>query len=256
MVLAINIENSVISIGGVEGGKILFAGSIAADLNRTTLDYVLNLKTVLEAYGVQKEAITGSIIASVVPQLTGRLREAVHFLTGKMAKTVGPGLKTGLSILMDNPAQLGSDLVALSVAAADVCEGPAVVVSLGTAITYCVLNEKKQYMGSIIAPGVRVALEGLTGRAAQLSSISLEAPKRLIGTNTQDCLKSGVIYGAAAGIDGMLDRIEEALGTPVQTVAAGMDAGLIIPHCRREIRLEEHLLLKGLWIIYNRNKKE
>lgn len=258
MVLTVNIENEIISIGGAEDGKILFSGRIEADKGKTTLDYVLLLKTVFDVYRVRMDEIEGSIIASVVPQLTAVIAEAIQILTHTHARVVGPGLKTGLSILIDNPAQLGSDLVAAAVGAAAAYEGPVAVVMLGTATTYCVLNDKKQYMGGIIMPGVRVSLDGLLHRAAQLSSVSLERPKRLIATNTADCLRSGVIYGAAAGIDGMLVRIAEELGVDadsLQTVASGEYAGLIIPHCRTEITLDENLLLKGLWRIYERNRR-
>lgn len=256
MILTVNIENAIISIGGMEEGRLIFSGRIAAELHRTTLDYVMSLRNVFEVYGIHAEDAEGSIIASVVPQLTLPLQEALQILTGKKARVVGPGLKTGLSILMDNPAQLGSDLVTLSVGAAASYEGPLVIVSLGTATTYCVLNERKQYIGGMIQPGIQVSLEGLTAKAAQLSSIGLCTPKKLIGTNTVDCLRSGVIYGAAASIDGMLLRIEEELGCRIHAVACGTYAGLVIPQCSRKVILDEQLLFRGLEQIYERNRKQ
>lgn len=276
MILTINIENSIISVGGVEAAQedafkfedkrqdakkepscqVLFHGQIAADTRKTMLDYALHLKTIFEVYQVQPDAVEGSIISSVVPQLTPVLAQAVRILTATHARIVGPGLKTGLSILIDNPAQLGSDLAAVSVGGAALYGGPLILISMGTATTYCVLNEKKQYIGGIIMPGMRVAMDGLTAAAAQLASVSLEKPKKLIGTNTADCLRSGILYGTAAGIDGMISRICEELGMQCRVVALGAYAEQILPCCKSRIYLDKDLLMKGLYFIYERNKSQ
>ena len=131
-----------------------------------------------------------------------------------------------------------------------------IIFDMGTATTVCVVDRKKNYIGGMILPGVRTSLDALTARAAQLSGIDLEAPKRVIGKNTIECMKSGVIYSNAAALDGIVDRIEEELGQKITVVATGGLARKIIPHCKREILLDEDLLLKGLLIIYEKNKKE
>ena len=174
----------------------------------------------------------------------------------KEPMVLGPGVKTGLNILMDNPGQLGADLVANAVAGIHEYSLPLAIIDMGTASTVSVVDEKKHYVGGMIFPGMGVSLDALTARASQLSGISIEAPKRIIGKNTIECMKSGVIYSNAAALDGIVDRIEEELGQKITVVATGGLARKIIPHCKREILLDEDLLLKGLLIIYEKNRKE
>ena len=167
---------------------------------------------------------------------------------------VGPGVKTGLNILLDNPGEMGADRVADAVAALAQYPVPLVIVDMGTATTISVLDDKKRYIGGMILPGVRISLDALTSRASQLSGISIEEPKRLIGRNTVDCMKSCILYGNAAAVDGIVDRIEEELGQKVTVIATGGMSKKIIPHCKREMIWDGDLLLKGLQIIYDKNK--
>ena len=167
---------------------------------------------------------------------------------------VGPGLKTGLKIHMDNPAQVGSDRIVIAVAALAEYKPPLILMDLGTATTLEVVGEDNSYLGGCIIPGVRISLDALTSRTAQLPGIRLEQPKRVIGKNTVDCMRSGIMYGTAAMMDGMLDRIEGELGTSATVVATGGIAQFIIPLCHREIKLEKDLMLKGLNLIYQKNK--
>ena len=167
---------------------------------------------------------------------------------------LGPGVKTGLNIVMDNPGQLGADLVADAVAGLASYPVPLVVIDMGTATTISVVNSKKQYIGGMIMPGVRISLDALTARASQLSGISIDAPRHIIGKNTIECMKSGVLYSNAAALDGIIDRIEEELGEKTTVIATGGLAKKIVPHCRKEIILDEELLLKGLMLIYRKNK--
>ena len=168
---------------------------------------------------------------------------------------VGPGLKTGLNIHVDVPSQVGSDRIVIAVAALAEYKAPLLLMDLGTATTIEAVEPDNVYMGGVIIPGVRVSLDALTSRAAQLPGISLDQPKQVIGKNTVDCMRSGMMYGTAAMIDGLVERMEEELGHRCTLIATGGLAQFITPLCRREIILEKDLLLKGLNIIYKKNKK-
>ena len=179
---------------------------------------------------------------------------AVEKILKKQPMILGPGVKTGLNIVLDNPGEMGADRVADAVAALAQYPVPLVIVDMGTATTISVLDDRKRYIGGMIMPGVRISLDALTSRASQLSGISIEEPKRLIGRNTVDCMKSGILYGNAAAVDGIVDRIEEELGQKVTVIATGGMSRKIIPHCKREMILDCDLLLKGLQVIYDKNK--
>ena len=172
-----------------------------------------------------------------------------------MPLVVGPGIKTGLNILLDNPALAGGDLIVAAVAALAEYPAPMLIIDMGTATTITAIDEKKNYLGGCICPGVKISAEALSGRTAQLPAISLEAPKKAIGRNTIDSMRSGLMMGAAAMLDGMIDRMEEELGHPVTVVATGGIARFVIPMCRREIHYDKDLLLKGLLRLYENNKR-
>ena len=254
MILAIDIGNTNIVLGCIEGKRTRFIERLSTDKGKTELEYAIHLKNVLEIYSVDPEELEGGILSSVVPQITEMFRKAAEKVIKAPVKVVGPGLKTGLNIIMDNQGSLGSDLVVDSVAAMAEYPLPLIIVDMGTATTVCVLNNKGNYIGGMILPGVRTSLDALVANAAQLSQISLEAPKKIIGTNTLDCMKSGIIHGNASCIDGLITRIEEELGEPCTTVATGGLAKVIIPYCKKDIILDDNLLLKGLQIIYEKNR--
>lgn len=253
MILVIDIGNTNIVVGCIEGQHTFFIERMATDKKRTELEYAIALKNVLELYNISPENMEGGIISSVVPPLTKCVRLAAEKLLRKHMKIVGPGLKNGLRIQTDNPAQLGSDQVGNAVAALAEYEPPFIIVDMGTATTISVINREGAYIGCIIMPGVRVATDSLVNRTAQLTQISLETPRRLIGSNTIDCMKSGALYGHAAAIDGLISRIEEELGETCTVVATGGLSSLVLPLCRRQMIWEEDLLLKGLQIIYHKN---
>ena len=221
---------------------------------KTELEYAVDLKTVLDIYHIKKTDIEGCIISSVVPQITDIARLAAEKILKKEVMVLGPGVKTGLNIMMDNPGQLGADMVADAVAGLASYPVPFIVIDMGTATTVSVVNDKKQYIGGMILPGVGVSLDALTSRASQLSGISIDAPKHIIGKNTIECMKSGVLYSNAAALDGIVERIEEELGQRTTVIATGGLAKKIVSHCKREIILDEDLLLKGLRVIYEKNK--
>ena len=254
MILAIDIGNTNIVVGCIDDEKIYFIERLSTVRTKTELEYAIDLKTVLDIYHIKRTDIEGCIISSVVPQITNVAKLAVEKILKKEALVLGPGVKTGLNILLDNPGEMGADRVADAVAALTYYPVPLVIVDMGTATTVSVVDEKKRYLGGMILPGVRVSLDALTSRASQLSGISIEEPKRLIGKNTVDCMKSGILYGNAAAVDGIIDRIEEELGQKVTAIATGGMSKKIIPHCRREIIQDEDLLLKGLLVIYEKNK--
>lgn len=254
MILAIDIGNTNIVVGCIDDEKIYFIERLSTVRTKTELEYAIDLKTVLDIYHIKRTDIEGCIISSVVPQITNVAKLAAEKILKKEALVLGPGVKTGLNILLDNPGEMGADRVADAVAALTYYPVPLLIVDMGTATTVSVVDEKKRYLGGMILPGVRVSLDALTSRASQLSGISIEEPKRLIGKNTVDCMKSGILYGNAAAVDGIIDRIEEELGQKVTAIATGGMSKKIIPHCRREIIQDEDLLLKGLLVIYEKNK--
>ena len=254
MILAIDIGNTNIVVGCIDEEKIYFTERLSTVRTKTELEYAVDLKTVLDIYHIKRTDIEGCIISSVVPQITGIAKLAAEKILKKEVMVLGPGVKTGLNIVMDNPGQLGADLVADAVAGLASYPVPLVVIDMGTATTISVVNSKKQYIGGMIMPGVGISLDALTARASQLSGISIDAPRHIIGKNTIECMKSGVLYSNAAALDGIIDRIEEELGEKTTVIATGGLAKKIVPHCRKEIILDEELLLKGWMLIYRKNK--
>ena len=254
MILAIDIGNTNIVVGCIDKEKIYFIERLSTVRTKTELEYAIDLKTVLDIYHIKRTDIEGCIISSVVPQITNVAKLAAEKIPKKEVLVLGPGVKTGLNIMLDNPGEMGADRVADAVAALTYYPVPLVIVDMGTATTVSVVDEKKRYLGGMILPGVRVSLDALISRASQLSGISIEEPKKLIGKNTVDCMKSGILYGNAAAVDGIIDRIEEELGKKVTAIATGGMSGKIIPHCKRKIIQDEDLLLKGLLVIYEKNK--
>ena len=255
MILAIDIGNSNIVLGCIEGEKICFEARMATDRIKTSDQYCAEIKTMLNLFEVEPDEIEGSIIASVVPQVLNSLVLAVKRLTGKPCLTVGPGLRTGLNIKIDNPAQAGSDLIVGSVAAIAEYGAPLCVIDMGTATTIAVIDKDETFRGGTIAPGVMLSLNALSSGTAQLPGISLEKPAKAIGTNTVDSMRSGIVYGTAAMLDGMVERIEAELGYPTKIVATGGLAKYIAPICKRDMIIDDNLLLKGLRILYRRNVK-
>lgn len=253
MILAIDIGNTNIVLGCIRDRSILFTERLSTDHSKTDLEHAISIKNVLEMHDLDPREIEGAIIGSVVPPITALFQQALYKLTGCEAMVVGPGLKTGLNILMDNPAQVGSDLIVGAVAGIAQYPLPLILIDMGTATTICVVDKDKNYIGGMILPGLRVSLDSLTSRTSQLPKISLDPPKRLIGKNTVECMKSGILYGNASCIDGMVERIEEELGQSATVVATGGLAGSIAPLCRHTIHLDDELLLKGLLLIYEKN---
>lgn len=254
MILAIDIGNTNIVVGCIDREKTYFEERLSTIRTKTELEYAIDLKLVLDIYHVHREDLEGCIISSVVPQITNVLRLAAEKILKKEVLVIGPGVKTGLNIMMDHPGQLGADLVADAVAGIHQYPAPLIIFDMGTATTVSVVDKNRNYIGGMILPGVQISLDALTANASQLGGISIEAPKRIIGKNTIECMKSGVLYSSAASIDGIIDRMEEELGEKATVIATGGLASKIVPHCRRKVTLDEDLLLKGLYVIYEKNR--
>lgn len=255
MILAVDVGNSNIVIGCMEGQKIVFEARIRTDATKTSDEYCVDLKNILDIYGVKREAVEGAILASVVPQVLNSVKTAIKKLTGKTALVVGPGLKTGLNIKIENPSQTGADLVVGSVAALREHKPPMIVIDMGTATTMMVLDETGAFIGGSISPGVKISMDALTDRTALLPGLQLDQPKRAIGRNTIDCMRSGIMLANACMIDGMIQRMEEELGSTATVIATGGIAKFVLPMCRRTIIYDKDLLLKGLAILYAENAR-
>ncbi|MBE6950370.1 MAG: type III pantothenate kinase [Ruminococcaceae bacterium] len=253
MILTIDIGNSTIVLGGVEGSEIPFECRINTDRVKTSDTYCIDLKTLFEIYGVELERIEGVIISSVVPQVLNSVRTAIRKLLKLEPLVVGPGLKTGLNIRLENPAQMGADLVAADVAALREHKPPLIVIDLGTATTMSVIDPEGAHMGGCVCPGVKIGLDALTARTSLLPGIQLDSPKQAVGRNTADAMRSGIMYGTAAMLDGMIDRFREETGWDFTIVATGGLAKRIAPLCRHEVIVDRHLLIKGLAALYRDN---
>lgn len=253
MILAVDIGNTNIVVGCIDGEKICFVERLSTVSTRTELEYAISFKNILELHEIQTAKLDGGIISSVVPPVTNIVKRSMEKILNSAVMVIGPGVKTGLNVLMDDPRQVGSDRIVNAVAVVNEYPVPAAIIDMGTATTICIVDGKKNYVGGAIIPGMRISADTLTARTAQLPKISLEPPAKLIGKNTVDCMKSGVFFGNVALIDGMLDRMEEEMGQQLTVIATGGLAKSLIPHCRHEIILDDELLLKGLKIIYEKN---
>ncbi len=255
MLLTVDIGNSNINFGVFSGDEIKFVARIATETAKTEFEYAAAISNALSIYKIDKSDIDGAIISSVVPPLNTVMRCAVSLLYGIEPILVGPGVKTGINIHCDNPASVGADIICACVAAHFLYGSPSLIVDMGTATKMMVMNDKGAFIGVSIIPGVMVSLDALARRTAQLPMVSLEAPKNVIGKNTSDCMRSGVVFGNASMVDGMIDRIFEEVGSTLPVYATGGLASVIIPNCKHKITYDEFLVLKGLNIIYHRNTK-
>ena len=244
MLLALDVVNTNIVIGFLDESGIRNIARLETDRDKTAHEYAISLRQVIEFSGIAPENIDGAILSSVVPPINGALIAAVRMIAGIRPLVVGPGMKTGLNIALDNPATMGSDLVVGAAAALAIHDPPLIIIDMGTATTMTVIDREARVLGGAIIPGVGISLEALANGTSQLPHISLDAPKKCISTDTVEAMRSGSVYGTAAMLDGMIERMEAELG------------GCIIPYCRREITYDKNLLLNGLWALYQKNKRK
>ena len=255
MLLAVDIGNTNIKFGIFDRDVLIRTLTISCNKNKTADEYGVELYSLIRVMGIHRTDFDGCIISSVVPVVTARIRAAVMDLLGIESLVVGPGIKTGLNIRIEDPSQLGADLVVACVSANAKYPAPCIVISMGTATVMCVIDKNRSMLGGPIAPGVMVSLNALTGNAALLYSVSLDAPESVIGNNTDRSIRSGVVWGTVCMIDGMIDRIEKELGEKCSVVATGGMAKTIIKHCAHEITVQDDLIMQGLKLIFDRNQK-
>ena len=255
MILVVDIGNTHIVIGGYEREHLSFVSRISTNARKTVDEYASKLQSVLMIHGAREETIEGAIISSVVPPLTGIIKRAISMVYNVSPLVVDPGIKTGLNLRVDNPATVGADLICACVGAKAHYPCPLVVIDMGTATKLMILDETGTFIGVTIAPGVEISLKALASDTAQLPQIDLTAPPVLLGKNTAECMRSGVVFGNACMIDGMLTRMEEELKTPLTKIATGGLSGIIIPHCKQAIHMDPNIILEGLRLLYEKNTK-
>jgi len=256
MILAIDVGNTHVVIGVLEDLQTKEMFRMQTNPNRTDAEYAVLMHQMLHLAGYKNTDFEGAIISSVVPPLTGMIKSAAKMITGHEPLVIGPGVKTGLNIRIDDPATLGADLVVGAVAALHKYSAPLIVIDMGTATTVTVIDKHGSFLGGSIMAGVNLCLKALSSGTSQLPMIDLNYKGKAIGSNTIDCMRSGAVYGTAGMLDGIIDRMEEELGSKATIVACGGLAPMIIPHCRHKIILEDDLLMLGLGVIYKKNVRK
>lgn len=254
MILTVDIGNTNIMLGGFVSDELRFVSRISTDPRKTEDEFAVRIRESLTLHEIRREEITGVIVASVVPPLNAAMKRAIQLVFKIEPIFVGPGIKSGIGIQCDMPSSVGADLIAASVAAYSIYGGPALIIDIGTATKMTVVNRKGAFIGTSIIPGVLMGLNALSEGTAQLPKISLEVPHTVIAKNTADCMRSGVLFGSASLIDGMIDRINEEFGEELSVYATGGMAKTVIPLCKHDICIDEYLVLKGLNILYQKNK--
>ena len=255
MILAIDIGNTNITLGAFSDNTLVFESRLQTNHDRMEDQYAIEINDIINLYNVSVNDFEGAIISSVVPPITGIIYKAIKKLCNTSPIIIGPGIKTGLNIKIDNPAQLGADMVAGAVAVIDKFSAPAIIFDLGTATTVTIIDENKNLIGGLIMPGVGVSLDALIKRTAQLPQISFDEPVTLAGKNTSDSMRSGMILGTAAMMDGIAQRIENQLGNCNIVVTGGLSKD-IIKYCEKQMIYCSNLVLDGLMLIYNKNHKK
>ncbi len=257
MILTIDVGNTNTTFGCFdEGGALVFESRISTDIYRMQDQYAVSLADILRLYDIDRESVSGAVLSSVVPPVTAQIKPAVEKICKCRVMTVGPGLKTGLNIKIDEPASLGADIAAVAVGAKEYYALPAIVVDLGTATKVLAVDKTGAFIGGIIAPGLKISAEALSAKTAALPLIGVsgEPLKRVIGTNTIDCMRSGLLYGHAFMLDGMIESFEKEIGEKCTVVATGGFSTVIEPLCKTDFILDENLILKGLLAIYRKNE--
>lgn len=255
MVLTVDVGNTNIVFGGFEGETLKFVSRLQTNKNKMPDEYAIEFDAILKFHGYTPFMFDGAILSCVVPPLNQTLKRAIEKLLGCRVMTVSPGTKTGLNIKIDNPAVLGSDLVCGAVYALSRYTMPCIIIDLGTATKFSVLDKDGNFLGVSIMPGVTISLEALCANTAQLPRIDFGEDCNVIGKNSPESMRSGVIYGTSCMIDGMIDKINAELSDTATVVATGGIASNIVPHCKSDIIIEENLVLYGVKQIYNKNTK-
>ena len=244
MILAVDIGNSTVVMGLINNSELIASRKTVTDISELEVNYKEEIKTLLKSHSISESKIEGAIISSVVPLLTDILKEAVSDIFKLEPITVNSESITGIEIITDNPSQLGSDRIADATAGINEYGAPLVIIDMGTATTVSVINPQNQFLGGLILPGVRTSLNSLINNTSQLPRIKLGTPsERIIGTNTVSSIENGIVYGTAAQIDGLIQRISDELDFDPKIIATGGNAGAVIPYCKPKIIYDKNLLL-------------
>lgn len=254
MIFAIDVGNTHIVLGCLEGDSLLFTARVHTDRAKTADEYALIFRNLCDLHQIDRSQVEGAVLSSVVSELTDTLCGAVELVIHHRPLVVGAGIKTGLNIKIDDPGQLGADLVVAAVAATARHPKPLIIFDMGTANTMSVIDRDGRFLGGAILAGLRLSVDSLSSGTSQLPRIQLAVPPKVVCSNTVECMQSGALYGHAAMLDGLIDRVEDELGEPMASViATGGLTHMVIPLCRREITVEEDLMLQGLKVIYDKN---
>jgi type III pantothenate kinase len=253
MLLAIDVGNTNIVYGLFRGHELVHQFRVETGRGRTADEYAVVLRQLLAMYGVDASAITAAIVASVVPPLTESMIELVRRACGREALVVGPGIRTGMSILYENPREVGADRIVNAVAAFEKTKAGVIVVDFGTATTFDCVTPKGEYLGGVIAPGIQISADALFARAAKLPRVEIAKPPKVVGRNTVHSMQSGIVYGYVGLVDGLVERLRDELGYPCAVLATGGLARVIAPLSRTIQEADDNLTLVGLRIIFDRN---
>ena len=255
MILAIDIGNTTVALGGIKDGRVCFVAHMDTVRTRTAAEYRAEMEKVFSHLRHPERPVRfeGAVLTSVVPQITGALAECARHYTGKKPVIVSPEIRTGLTMGVPDPHAVGKDRIVDAAYAAANFPLPVITVDLGTATTFNVVDENRVFRGGVICPGLSTGLRALGERCAQLPQVHLSSPKNAIGTNTESCMLSGSVLGTAVLLDGITARIEEELGRPATLVVTGGLAKYVTPLCRHPLTYDPELLLKGLALLYQLN---
>lgn len=254
MLLVIDVGNTNIVYGLFEGARLVHQFRVESSRGRTADEYAVVLRQLLEMRGIAPEGVDAAIVASVVPALTDPMVDLVKSAFGREALLVGPGIRTGMAILYENPREVGADRIVNAVAAYERHKGGLIVVDFGTATTFDCVSPKGEYLGGVICPGIQISADALFARAAKLPRVEIAKPPKAVGRNTLHSMQSGIVYGYVALVDGLVDRLVAEMGFPCAVVATGGLSSLIAPLTRTIQDVAPDLTLEGLRILYDRNQ--
>jgi type III pantothenate kinase len=253
MLLAADVGNTEIVLGVFRDSDLTRTWRVSTQAERTADELALLLSGFLSQEDISiGSQVTGLVVASVVPDVTAAIREMAGRYLSAPPVIVGPGTKTGVPILTDNPREVGADRVVNALAAFSRFGGPAIVVDFGTATNFDVVSDKGEFIGGVIAPGMQASAASLFSRTARLTRVEFVAPASVIGKSTVECIQSGLVYGTAGEVDAIVDRIKAELGAAT-VIATGGIAPIVIPHCRTIDHHEPWLTLEGLRLVFERN---
>ena len=254
MLLAIDVGNTNIVYGLFDGERLVHKFRVESARGRTADEYAVTLRSLLDMHGIEPKSVDAAIVACVVPSLNEPMMHLVRSAFGREALVVGPGIRSGMAILIENPREVGADRIADAVAGFDRAKGGVVVFDFGTSTNFDVVTPKGEYLGGVLAPGLQISADALFTRAAKLPRVEIARPPKVVGRNTVHAMQSGIVYGYVGLVDGLVDRILAELGYPCAVIATGGLASLIAPLSRTITAVDDELTLIGLRILYDRNR--